>query len=36
MLKTILLGYGDGLISSRHLVKACESNILFMSASGWC
>ena len=34
MLKIILLGYAHGLISSRRIAKACETNILFMSVSG--
>ncbi len=34
MLKIILLGYAHGLISSRRIVKACESNIWFMSVPG--
>nr|WP_235956587.1 transposase [Pseudoalteromonas galatheae] len=34
MLKVILLGYAHGLISSRRIAKACETNILFMSVSG--
>ena len=33
MLKIILLGYAHGLISSRRIAKACETNILFMSES---
>ena len=34
MLKIILLGYAHGLISSRRIAKACETNIHFMSVSG--
>ncbi|WP_249118527.1 transposase [Pseudoalteromonas sp. NEC-BIFX-2020_015] len=34
MLKVILFGYAHGLISSRRIAKACETNVLFMSASG--
>ena len=34
MLKVILLGYAHGLISSRRIAKACETNIHFMSVSG--
>jgi len=34
MLKIILLGYAHGLISSRRIARACETNIHFMSVSG--
>ncbi len=34
MLKIILLGYAHGLISSRRIARACETNIMFMSMSG--
>nr|WP_232224806.1 MULTISPECIES: transposase [Pseudoalteromonas] len=34
MLKIILLGYAHGLISSRRIAKACETNILFINVSG--
>lgn len=34
MLKIILLGYAHGLISSRRIARACETNIMFMSVSG--
>ena len=34
MLKIILLGYAHGLISSRRIANACETNIHFMSVSG--
>ena len=33
MLKIILLGEADGLVSSRKIATACETNILFMSLS---
>jgi transposase len=35
MLKIILLGYAYGLISSRRIAKACETNIHFMSVPGY-
>jgi transposase len=34
MLKIILLGYAHGLVTSRRIAKACETNIHFMSVSG--
>ena len=34
MLKIILLGYAHGLVSSRRIAQACETNITFMSLSG--
>ena len=34
MLKIILFGYSRGLISSRRIAEACETNITFMSLSG--
>ena len=34
MLKIILLGYAHGLVSSRRIANACETNIHFMSVSG--
>jgi len=34
MLKIILFGYSRGLVSSRRIANACESNITFMSLSG--
>jgi len=34
MLKVILFGYSRGLITSRRIAKACETNITFMSLSG--
>jgi hypothetical protein len=34
MLKIILLSYTHGLMSSRRIAKACETNIHFMSVSG--
>jgi transposase len=34
MLKIILLGYAHGLVSSRRIARACETNIMFMSVSG--
>jgi len=34
MLKIILLGYAHGLVSSRRIALACETNITFMSISG--
>ncbi len=34
MLKIILFGYSRGLISSRRIANACETNITFMSLSG--
>ena len=34
MLKIILFGYSRGLITSRRIAKACETNITFMSLSG--
>ena len=34
MLKIILFGYSRGLITSRRISKACETNITFMSLSG--
>ena len=34
MLKIILFGYSRGLISSRRIAQACETNITFMSLSG--
>lgn len=34
MLKIILFGYSRGLVSSRRIAHACETNITFMSLSG--
>jgi len=34
MLKIILFGYSRGLVSSRRIAQACETNITFMSLSG--
>ena len=34
MLKIILFGYSRGLVSSRRIAEACETNITFMSLSG--
>ena len=34
MLKTILFAYSRGIISSRKIANACETNITFMSLSG--
>jgi len=34
MLKIILFGYSRGLVSSRRIARACETNITFMSLSG--
>jgi len=34
MLKIILFGYSRGLVSSRRIANACETNITFMSLSG--
>jgi transposase len=34
MLKIILLGYAHGVVSSRRIAQACETNITFMSLSG--
>ena len=34
MLKVILFGYSRGLVSSRRIAEACETNITFMSLSG--
>jgi transposase len=34
MLKIILFGYSHGLVSSRRIAIACETNITFMSLSG--
>jgi hypothetical protein len=34
MLKIIIMGYKDGLNSSRRIDIACETSILFMSVSG--
>ena len=34
MLKVILFGYSRGLVSSRCIANACETNITFMSLSG--
>lgn len=34
MLKIILFGYSSGLVSSRRIAQACETNITFMSLSG--
>ena len=34
MLKIILFAYSRGLITSRRIAKACETNIIFMSLSG--
>jgi len=34
MLKIILFGYSRGLITSRRIANACETNITFMSLSG--
>ncbi len=34
MLKIVLLGYSRGLISSRKIEQACETNIVFMAISG--
>jgi hypothetical protein len=35
MLKIILLGYAHGLISSRRIARACETNIMFMKWSSY-
>jgi transposase len=34
MLKIVLFGYSRGLVSSRRIARACETNITFMSLSG--
>jgi len=34
MLKIVLFGYSRGLVSSRRIANACETNITFMSLSG--
>lgn len=34
LLNIVLLGYSRGLVSSRAIVSACVSNVLFMSVSG--
>lgn len=34
MLKIVLFGYSRGLVSSRRIAHACETNITFMSLSG--
>jgi len=34
MLKIILFGYSRGLVSSRRIARACETNIVFMSLPG--
>ena len=34
MLKIVLFGYSRGLVSSRRIAEACETNITFMSLSG--
>ncbi|WP_191603713.1 transposase [Marinomonas algicola] len=33
MLKIVLFGYSRGLVSSRRIARACETNIIFMSLS---
>jgi transposase len=34
MLKIVLLGYSQGLVSSRAIARACERNVQFMAVSG--
>src|SRR5437588_6996277 len=34
LLKIILLAYSRGMISSRHIERACRENVLFMAISG--
>ncbi len=36
LLKVILLAYSRGMISSRHMERACHENILFIALSGGC